>query len=156
VIKTSRTLRASVVAPLVVAFPVLCVSLVMWFWLYREGNVGHALQSTGLVYFSAIAVLPLYLGLVVSYGLVALVLRGFGLLTRRTIIVIGSVASILLGGWLACDWGPSCSPLDALPFFAAQFSISLVLLSGTSALWWRVAKGNGPKAAENCVVSGDA
>ncbi len=136
-----RIVVASAVAPLTLTLPGFIGAASMWAHFSSTAEPGGVLHTNNAVAVAALSVLPVYVGLACGYIMVAMLLRFFGYLTRRSLCIGGIAVSLALGLLLSCDWSETCETIETLQAFGIQSLIATCLLTGMSVVWWRMAAG---------------
>ena len=138
VMNNQRTyIRASLLAPLIVAAPLLALSTLAWAFmnLITDGDAPFHLAGVGIL-----AALPIYIAGAVCCYVVALALAMFWRLSQATLTCAALVLSALISVLTVSVWlqvpGGLANASSQLIFF---FILSFVWLSTTLLTWWCLA-----------------
>jgi len=89
--------------------------------------------------FAAVSALQTYVALALLCATVALLLRRFGVLSQRVLLLIGAAASAMVGAWLSCDWSETCELIEGVTKFVVHGGTCFAAIGALSLFWWWLA-----------------
>ena len=146
-ISFKRAVLASVVSPLVIATPIFVAAVVGAKLTYPEFHSGAAMPLWDAFESALLGTSPIYLILVAVVMASSLVLKHFGLLSRKALLVVGCAVSLALATSISCDWSETCEATQLLVNLPVFFCVMLAASVALAFLWWWLASNPSLKRA---------
>lgn len=137
-ISIKRIFFASTVAPLIISLAAVGVGLLLFFGVPKIISNEDIRPDLGLILFGSLMFfVSLYFSMVVGVLIISLVLKKFGILTRRILFAVTIIASLAFS-FAGFDWSAPIEFEYSLLNFLLISSVSAIMAWCLISIWWRL------------------
>lgn len=134
-----RIVLFSLIAPAVIVGPMFVLAMLSWALMnpISDGDAPFRLAGLGIL-----AAVPLYAIIALLCIVIACLLQRFGVLSRRSLLVVSAGAAFSIAGYFSLRWLSFGDSLKAVQSFIFFFGACFFAAASLSLVWWWLASNS--------------